>query len=567
MDIELTRTQRDSVEYKSGDLLVKGVAGSGKSIVLLQRALRFNKKAIEAKEKKRILIITYANSLVNYTQELLNQANQNPSLIELWTIDKCCSNIYRKMNNRGYIKFISKAQDRKQHVAEALQRHLNRTVKKHRFHDMEPEFWADEFLWIKQRDYVTAEDYIKSERIGRGGKIRMTREDKAIAYELFLCYKEIIQEKNEFDWEDCYNYIIKHADSIPQDMRYDYVMVDEAQDLSFAQLKTAKLLARTSVTIAADKAQKIYKTSFTWKELGIDIRGRGSKSLEKSFRSTKQIVQLAESLLEVNRALQEDQSEYTDPIIPEREGTIPTIISCKNAADESDIVIKLIKQYEKDNIIGVLYRSYSEYTTIQRWLLSAGISYQEIRKGKEWSFSKPGAKLSTLHSSKGLEFDVVIIPLFIESVFPLIKVIEDADEEQVVEIIAQERSLLYVGLTRAKYELYLTCSSSPSRFISDFNSEYYQLKSSAGKSMPKPQRTDICKRTDLNSGNCINSQQKVEISETHEGTTIITHIKGETKPVPFVLDFNKYHVQKAFIGKSIGDEVCILSKIYVIDKI
>ena len=44
------------------------------------------------------------------------------------------------------------------------------------------------------------------------------------------------------------------------------------------------------MTIAADVAQKIYKKTFTWKEVGIDISGKSSKSLSKSFRSTKQIV-------------------------------------------------------------------------------------------------------------------------------------------------------------------------------------------------------------------------------------------------------------------------------------
>ena len=88
MAIELTKTQRDSVEYEAGDLLVKGVPGSGKSVVLMQRAIRFNMKAIAAKETNRIVILTYAKSLVKYTNELVDLAQLSKRMIDIMTIDK-----------------------------------------------------------------------------------------------------------------------------------------------------------------------------------------------------------------------------------------------------------------------------------------------------------------------------------------------------------------------------------------------------------------------------------------------------------------------------------------------
>ena len=47
-----------------------------------------------------------------------------------------------------------------------------------------------------------------------------------------------------------------------------------------------KALAKKSITIAADVAQKIYNTSFTWKEVGIDISGRSSKALSNTHLET-----------------------------------------------------------------------------------------------------------------------------------------------------------------------------------------------------------------------------------------------------------------------------------------
>lgn len=575
MAIELTKSQRESVEYDSGDLLVKGVPGSGKSVVLMERALRFNKKAIEAKETKKILILAFTNSLVKYTEALVDLTGLKPRMIEISTIDKLCLALYRKMTGKKFVYMIKNDTERGELIDKAIQRHLDKTKKKHRFHDISSDFWAEEFLWIKQKNITSEAEYVGAERTGRGGKVRMSREDKAVAYAMFTEYCLLLSAAHKSDWEDIYTYLIKNAGKIPGEDKYDYILVDEAQDLSYAKLKVAKLLTRRTITIAADKAQKIYSTSFSWKEIGIDIRGKASKSLEKTFRSTKQVVQLAESLLEVNRAQQEDQSEYTDPVLPEREGELPQVIFCKTALDERDIVIGLARKYIKaNNVVGILYRSYSEYITLKKWLMNAGIVPEEISKQTEWSLNKPGVKLSTLHSSKGLEFDVIIIPKFTEANLPLSSMVEGADQEQLEEIKAQERSLLYVGMTRAKYNLYLTFSGKPSCYLYDFEPSYYKYISNDGTLLPKPKRLFVPKQKDGTPTQTVPQwtvfdKKPVEASpkKVRNGSTIYTHKIGETQERKFVINTHSFPMQAAFLGCGVGDTVKLLRDTYVIDKI
>ncbi|MDP3385791.1 MAG: 3'-5' exonuclease [Eubacteriales bacterium] len=489
MTIELTKIQKESIEHDSGDLLIKGMPGAGKSVVLMQRAIRLNKKANEEGRPRKILVLTFTNTLVKYTRELVSMTGLDPCMIEISTIDKCCGEFYRSVANRRFIK-IAEKRDRKAYIDQAIQNDLNKRKSRHRFHDIEVEFWVDEFLWIKQKNISSSSKYVDTERTGRGGKVRMTRSDKEVAYAFFEEYSSIMKSKGRLDWEDLYIFLLKNANKIPENMKYDYVMLDEAQDLSEVKIKFAKLIAKESITIAADKAQKIYNTSFSWKELGIDIHGRSSKTLDKSFRSTKQIVLLAESLLEVNRMMQEDQSEYTKPVIPERKGNVPSVIQCKDAAAEQDATIEIIKKFLIDdkNVIGILYRSYSEFILINRWIRAAGLTCQEIKKNTAWSLSTPGIKLCTLHSAKGLEFDTVIIPRFEGNVFPLASVVKGADEEQLIDIRAQERSLLYVGMTRARFELFLIYSGPHPIFLDNFEPEYYNYISSDGSSLPKHTR-------------------------------------------------------------------------------
>ena len=133
------------------------------------------------------------------------------------------------------------------------------------------------FLWTKA-------DYISADRKGRGSQIRLSNADKELAWSIYALFMSNAKKARFMDWPDLYMTLCDNLYRIPEDKKIDYVLIDEAQDMTVGKLKVLKALARKSITIAADVAQKIYKTSFTWKEVGIDISGRSSKALSKSFR-------------------------------------------------------------------------------------------------------------------------------------------------------------------------------------------------------------------------------------------------------------------------------------------
>ena len=97
--------------------------------------------------------------------------------------------------------------------------------------------------------------------------------------------------------------------------------------------------------------------------------------------------------------------------------------------------------------------------------------------------SATAIKLMTLHSSKGLEFPVVFLVGMEEGLFPSIKAWEEVDEEDVEE----ERRLCYVGMTRARENLYLLNAvvrriwgniayNEPSRFFEEIPGEYVDFR-------------------------------------------------------------------------------------------
>ena len=97
-------------------------------------------------------------------------------------------------------------------------------------------------------------------------------------------------------------------------------------------------------------------------------------------------------------------------------------------------------------------------------------------------------KIMTLHAAKGLEFDLVFLPGWEENIFPHQKAIAEEGDKGLEE----ERRIAYVGITRAKKELYITHSESrrifaefvksiPSRFLSEIPSQLCTFTSSANK--------------------------------------------------------------------------------------
>jgi DNA helicase-2/ATP-dependent DNA helicase PcrA len=106
-----------------------------------------------------------------------------------------------------------------------------------------------------------------------------------------------------------------------------------------------------------------------------------------------------------------------------------------------------------------------------------------LRTNAEEQAFTPSIKLMTLHNSKGLEFSVVFLVGLEEDLFPHINTKDDP------KAIEEERRLCYVGMTRAKRQLYL-CSAiyrymwgtarfmRPSRFLKEIPAQYFEHLSS-----------------------------------------------------------------------------------------
>ena len=481
---QLTEQQKFCTDFPfDRDLIVQGVAGSGKSLVLLGRALKISRQARAQGERFRIGLFTFAKTLVHFMKESLEAEDEDlGGDISVGTLDSHIQQVYRQVTGRNP-QNVYKNSLHADCLREVLRRDFADDEKHGRILSEERRRWLlDELAWIKQHRYEEEQEYVGCVRRGRG-RIPLRKEDRPFVYAIYKAYYAELTRQNITTIDMMCEAILRNPKKIPESLRFDMVLIDEAQDLPVNKLLVAVACTRVAMTISADFAQKIYGSSFTWKEIGLDVKGKGAQRLKGTHRNTVQIANLADSLLRHYSDTSEDE-EILERDRPVREGPLPRLLYCRSSADMNHSVIGLVKKITGDSpesTVGILIRENTGLTAMENELRRAGIAFENVRKNENAKLLTPGVKLVTCHSAKGLEFDQVILPMLNDDVFPFMKsgpknVIDDS-EEALENSLNEARSLLFVGITRARQMLYMIAQdgggAKPSRLIEEFDRNAY----------------------------------------------------------------------------------------------
>lgn len=428
-EIILTEEQRSIVDANIDEMLIRGIAGSGKTLVILKKA----KKEAETYRNKQHAIISYNKTLTKSAEQQIeefNLTNLKVSTFHSWAF--------------GILTQIGKRPNMIPQNYEANREILIKKAKteviineKHRFLNDErfETFISDEIKWIKGLDIKLKDDYMDATRTGRGSDIRLSRDEKGLLYSIYEAYEK--NKGNKHDYEDFAILISKNMNLTNRFQKFDTVFVDEAQDLSLLQLKVLRQLTNEKFIVAADKGQKIYKTSFTWKQIGLEFRGQRTKILNETFRSTKEIVQLA-MCIQRNDSIKLDE-EFIESKIPKVSGPLPIWCKCMDFEKMKEYIVMIARYYKTtERTLAVIGDTWKNLGQIEKQLGFNGL-YPEKIKNDAGNIHKPGIKLTTYYSSKGLEFDAVIM---------MVREKEFKDED-----LDQMRRLFYVVMTRAKSQL------------------------------------------------------------------------------------------------------------------
>ena len=253
---------------------------------------------------------------------------------------------------------------------------------------------------------------------------------------------------------------------------FDFAVIDEAQDVSIPQLRFLAAFAavrQNSLFFAGDLGQRIFQQPFSWKALGIDIRGR-SRTLRINYRTSHQI------RLQADRLLAPELSDV-DGNIEERRGTIsvfngskPSIITFASQDEENEAVGRWLADRKAEGVMphemGVFVRSEAELerakTAVQKSVIPFKLLDEKVETVSGY------VSIGTMHLAKGLEFRAVVVMACDDEIIPLQERIETvADDTDLEEVYNTERHLLYVACTRARDHLLLTSVEPASEFLDD----------------------------------------------------------------------------------------------------
>jgi superfamily I DNA/RNA helicase len=222
-------------------------------------------------------------------------------------------------------------------------------------------------------------------------------------------------------------------------------------------------------TCSGDLGQRIFQQPFSWKSLGVDVRG-GSRTLRVNYRTSHQIRTQADRLLGPLVTDVDGNADDRSDTISVFNGPSPTIRTFKNQDEEIAAVGNWIAERAKNGVLphefAVFVRSAEQLNRAQAAAKAAGVAFKTLDDNVETASSN--VSIGTMHLAKGLEFRAVAVMACDDEIIPLqVRIETVGDDADLREIYDTERHLLYVACTRARDHLLITSVEPASEFLDD----------------------------------------------------------------------------------------------------
>ena len=451
--------QRGIVERNyNGPARVSGSAGTGKTVVALHRVAHLAKTNPDA----RVLLTTFSDTLANQLQTklrvLMSSETEAADRVVIQSLDAVGLSLYEARCGTVELAATETVEDL---VKEAM------SVAGTRF---AVAFVVSE--WERVVDawqLETWDDYRDVRRIGRYRRLSETQRERL--WPVFERVRAGLRERGLITRAEMFGRLTGEL-SEQEHAPFQCIVVDEAQDVSVPQLRFLASLSGgrpNGLFFAGDLGQRIFQQPFSWRELGVDIRGR-SQTLRINYRTSHQIRTQADRLLDPELSDVDGNTEERKATVSVFNGPNPTVLALDSEETECAAVGEWLRARVNDGLdpeeISVFVRSPEQIPRAVAAVQHAELQNAVLDDGAVQI--EDSVTVATMHLAKGLEFRAVAVMACDSEVIPLQSRVESiVDEADLEEVYNTERNLLYVACTRARDHLLVTGVKPVSEFLDD----------------------------------------------------------------------------------------------------
>ncbi len=368
---DLNEEQRKAVKHTDGPVLILAGAGSGKTRVLTYRIAYILANGLA--EPREILAMTFTNKAAGEMRERVRKLAPH-FVTGMWigTFHSLFARLLRREAERiGFTpSFTIYDEEDQQALIKSILLDMNLSVQQ-----MPPRL-VGYHIGMAKNGFIRPDDYIKS----------ADNEQARIIGQIYQTYQRRLSELNAMDFDDLLIKPIELFELYPlvkefyQD-RFRYIMVDEYQDTNYAQYIALRILAAKykNISVVGDDDQSIYR----WRGAEIrnildfekDYPGCAKYRLEQNYRSVKNILSAAHSVIKNNRQRHEKQLWTDRPT-----GEMVTILKVEDDLDEARMVVHKIAlemRTDKRNFadLAILYRTNAQSRVFEEALRRERIPY------------------------------------------------------------------------------------------------------------------------------------------------------------------------------------------------
>ncbi|MCD4753221.1 MAG: UvrD-helicase domain-containing protein [Anaerolineaceae bacterium] len=431
--------------------IVNGVAGSGKTLILLYRL----KLISQFFPDKKFLVLTHNKPLIHEMETRFQQISSNSKVnIQWYTFFSWA----RRWFGNDFTTIVSNYQ-KKRIIAKVHAKFLENS-------SISENLLASEIDWFKDQGFISGKEYLNADRRGRGFAVH----NRPKMVQAIKEYQKLLKKEEKKDWGDIpilLRSMIENKEvKIPQ---YDYILIDEAQFFAPVWFEIVRKVLKPdtgSIFIVADPTQGFLRRGTSWKSLGFSVYGRTHR-LERSYRNTWEILNFAtvfyRSRMQLSKIVDEDivSPNLTNML----HGKFPFILPVNKIQDEIPLVIKEIKNLISRGIkpehILIYHPSWDEVMKLVE-LLNNEFDFP-IAANPQNEKTDNTLRITTINAGTGLESPIVFI-MGIYQLFEQEQNIRISQEER-DELIQENTKKIYMALTRAGNYVFITYRGEVPNFL------------------------------------------------------------------------------------------------------